>query len=258
MNGIQLKHPRVSKWVINFKWQLLFWVTVLHCTSQDMQETAVFKLSCCLWFLARDCRGSYITEPHLVLAYWEFIFPGIHVTLSAGSDSGLLQKVVSGKEGCCFQWPAWLADHTPSALKRAENETLQVSATVPACRGKKGKVKDMVVVTIPMDWLGRQKLGNRETIGHAHAEKQSQKGNGKAATWEKSSVGGGACFWHAEGQKGFLHMQRKGRKEKNTPRMSIFAMRVKHERRAHNKKKVQLIERGEEEALRLRVRRTDW
>lgn len=153
-----------------------------------MQETAVFKLSCCLWFLARDCRGSYITEPHLVLVYWEFIFPGIHVTLSAGSDSGLLQKVVSGKEGCCFQWPAWLADHTPSALKRAENETLQVSATVPACRGKKGKVKDMVVVTIPMDWLGRQKLGNRETIGHAHAEKQSQKGNGKAATWEKSSV----------------------------------------------------------------------
>lgn len=96
---------------------------------------------------------------------------------------------------------------------------------------------------------------HRETIGHAHAGKQSQKGNGKAATWEKSSIGGGACFWHAEGKKGFLHMQRKGRKEKNSAGMSIFAMRVKSERKTHNKEKVPLTERGKEEVL--RVRRTD-
>lgn len=37
-----------------------------------------------------------------------------------------------------------------SALERAENgtETLQVSATVPACRGKKDKVKDIVIIRL--------------------------------------------------------------------------------------------------------------
>ena len=72
-----------------------------------------------------------------------------------------------------------------SASERAENgtETLRASATVPVCRVKKGKVKDVVVVITPMeDGLGGQKLVN--------TRKQSQKRNMKAAAWEKSSVAG--------------------------------------------------------------------
>lgn len=76
-----------------------------------------------------------------------------------------------------------------------------------------------------------------------HAEKQFQKRNGKAATWEKSSVGGRACFCDAEGQKGFLHLQRKPARKQKSTGMSIFAMRMKSERKARNRKKVQLIER---------------
>lgn len=90
---------------------------------------------------------------------------------------------------------------------------------------------------------------HKETIEHAHAEKQFQKGNGKAA----ASVGGGACFCHAEGQKGFQHLQKKASKEENSTGMSILAMRVKSETKAHNKKKVQLIEEGKKEVLRVRT-----
>lgn len=63
---------------------------------------------------------------------------------------------------------------------------------LPACRVKKGSVKEMVVVIAPMeDGLGRTKAGgHEETIGHAYVKKQSWKGNRKAAAWEKSSVAG--------------------------------------------------------------------
>lgn len=44
-------------------------------------------------------------------------------------------------------------------------------------------------------------------------------------------------------------------KEEDSTGMSIFAVRVKSERKAHNKKKVQLIEGGKKEVL--RVKRTD-
>lgn len=89
---------------------------------------------------------------------------------------------------------------------------------------------------------GRQKLVNTNSWT-CHAEKQFQKRNGKAAPWEKSSVGGGACFCDAEGQKGFLHLQRKPARKQKSTGMSIFAMRMKSERKARNRKKVQLIER---------------
>lgn len=38
---MQLKQPKVSKWVIVFNWQLLFWVAVLRCAYQDTQGIAV-------------------------------------------------------------------------------------------------------------------------------------------------------------------------------------------------------------------------
>lgn len=40
-------------------------------------------------------------------------------------------------------------------------------------------------------------------------------------------------------------MQRKASKEEDSTGMSIFAVRVKSERKAHNKKKGQIIEGGE-------------
>lgn len=147
----------MSKWVIFFKWQLLFWVTVLHYTYQDMQETTVFKFSFCSWFLARNQPVQFYLWA-IPCSSPEIIFPGMHVTLSGGSDSGSLQKVGSGKEGCCFQWPAWLADRIAESWKWNWHPTGICNST--SVQGKKGKVKEMVIVTIPMDYrFGLKNLG---------------------------------------------------------------------------------------------------
>lgn len=89
---------------------------------------------------------------------------------------------------------------------------------LPACRVKKGSVKEMVVVIAPMeDGLGRTKAGGREeTIGHAYVKKQSWKGNRKAAAWEKSSVAGWGCFCDVKGQKAAA-IAEEGSKEAKAP-----------------------------------------
>lgn len=74
----------------------------------------------------------------------------------------------------------------------------------------------MVEVTIPMNYrLGRQKLGNtKKQLDMPMQKNNPKKGNGKAATWEESSVGGGVCLCHEEGQKGFLICREKPARKK--------------------------------------------
>lgn len=132
-----------------------------------MQETTVFKLSCCSWFLARD-RPGQLYHWAIPCSYPEIIFPGIHVTLSGGSDWVSTKSYF--RQRMALPSVASLTCRL-SALERAENgtETLQVSATVPACRGKKDKVKDIVI--IPLE----DKSWWTETVGQAMQRNNSRK-----------------------------------------------------------------------------------
>lgn len=51
------------------------------------------------------------------------------------------------------------------------------------------------------------------------------------------------------GAEGISDLQRKTNKEEDSSGMNIFSTRVKSERKAHNKKKVQLIEGGRKRGI---------
>lgn len=150
----------MSKWVIFFKWQLLFWVTVLHYTYQDTQEPRVFKLSCLSSFPPHDQLGqSY----HSWRWATPLLFPRSHIPGRTCHPAGrnwlvFYEKLFQAKKGT-----AQIADCIPRvpALERGENRTGVLWASATACRAKTGKFKDTVSVMTPMeDRLGGQKLVN--------------------------------------------------------------------------------------------------
>lgn len=108
---------------------------------------------------------------------------------------GFYEKLLQAKKGTALsgQPESQTAYSVPLPWRELKMEPRPCGhLQLPACRVKKGSVKEMVVVIAPMeDGLGRTKAGGcEETIGHAYVKKQSWKGNRKAAAWEKSSVAG--------------------------------------------------------------------